>query len=101
MGGRKLPLLSGTRLGLISLISSSQAMTTLTRERATASQAIRAYVERMRSLSLTTYMTVDQSTPIDFLPSATSLKNPEAMVQKCGYEDGTQCSQIGWVGVGP
>lgn len=82
-------------MGLMSMIVSAQRLTNLTREKATALNAIRAYTEAMRGKSLPALLG-DTSTPVDFLPAAgvgAGLKNAQGEVLKLDYENGGTCAR--------
>ncbi|MEZ0229443.1 MAG: prepilin-type N-terminal cleavage/methylation domain-containing protein [Planctomycetota bacterium] len=94
-------LLAVGALLLSASLASSQRMQALAREREQASNAIRAYLERMRekyptaqnSTDMSGYLS-DATTPLDYL-NATSryeknlLRNSAARVLKATHEDGT------------
>ncbi len=91
-------LLAIGALMLSASLASSQRMQALARERETASNAIRAYLERMRekypttssSADMTGFM-IDTTTPLNFINTTSRyetgiLRNPAATVQRANYE---------------
>lgn len=75
-------------MGLCAMLASSQRLTNLSRERAIAMNAQRAYVEAMRGKTTFADILNDTTTPASYLPSASALKSATGEVCKVDYEDG-------------
>lgn len=76
-------------LALCAMMASSVKLTNLSRERNVATNAVRAYMEQMRTLSMSNLIT-DNRTPANFLPSPNALKDANGEVWKINYEDGSK-----------